>query len=95
MSAWKLAARELYAASRPLRSGEMMTTDAIGLRDARRMGLAERQEHNSAGEAVWQLTQRGRDWCEGRTQLNYKRPGGYCWAATWLRALPVGLRLAA
>jgi hypothetical protein len=93
MSAWKLIAQELHQAGRPLRWEEMAGYSRQDMQRARYMGVAECV--GGTGRYRWQLTQLGRDWCEGRAVPEYRRPGGYFWTATWLRALPQGLRLSA
>lgn len=93
MSNWKLIARELHAAGRPMRWEEMGGFSRQDMQRARLMGVVQCVGY--PGHYRWALTQVGRDWCEGRAVQQYSRPGGYQWVATWLRALPQGLRLSA
>ena len=80
-----------------MRTAEFMTATKAGIHDAQRLGVIVRDEHHAAhggAAAVWTLTELGRDWCTGRAARTRVGSGAYYWAATWLRALPVGLRVA-
>jgi len=79
-----------------MRTAELMNDDGPGIQAAQQMGLVTRTNGYGRGvPAIWQLTPLGIDWCEGRVTVEYQFRAGYRWAATWLRALPKGLRLAA
>lgn len=100
MSAWKLIAKELYAAGHPLASTEFMHGSRRDAFEAAKRGIVQRAngtraERGGNAQTLWELTPLGREWCEGRAMPEYRRPGGYCWIATWLRALPQGLRISA
>jgi hypothetical protein len=94
MSGWKLVTRELYAAGRPMQRTEF-AQDASGadpykgLRDARRMGLV-RSIRRSKFQWVWEITDAGRAWVEGRAELAPQRRDGKPrpLVATWLMQLP-------
>ena len=93
MSAWKLIARELYEAGRPLSFEELRSYTRHDMQNARAYGIVECV--GGVGHYRWRLTQRGRDWREGRQTFDRRMPGGFVWRATWLKALPQGLRVAA
>lgn len=98
MSAWKLVARELYEAGRPMASTEFLHVDRDALWRASRAGVVQqvsgsRKEHGSSEPATFVLTPRGREWCEGRATPTKKDEHGFVWVATWLKALPQGLRV--
>lgn len=98
MSAWRLIARELYQTGRQMASTEFMDGTRRDVFEAAKRGIVQRAngtraERGGNVQTLWELTPLGRDWCEGRAVPEYRRPGGYQWVATWLRALPVGLRI--
>lgn len=79
MSGWKIATRELYAAGKPLRADQFTlnataSDPARALHDARMLGLVESRRHHYTW--AWHLTERGRDWCEGRVEVKYLKPMG-------------------
>lgn len=83
MSAWRVLITDIY------RNGpsRIHLGDAVALREARRLNLLEFTERQQ-----WRLTPLGLDVCEGRVITTRVRPGGMRFVATWLRALPRGLR---
>jgi len=95
VSAWRLAARDLYENGG---SGTWSDVpDYKALRALVRLGLATNTGTNRSGKGspdVWTLTQLGRDYCEGRiaveTARGFKR---HKVQATWLASLPKGIRL--
>ena len=94
MSGWKLLTRSLYdKGGGPLPRAAFETHECgnYALERAKAYGLI--QFKRRAYFAEWELTQLGRDWCEGRATIHVRRKG---WqvvkkperCATWLAALP-------
>ena len=99
MSAWRVLVRNLYAqGGGPL---PMQAFDPIlgqrpdmQMQSAKRLGLVESRRVKFTW--TWTLTQRGRDWCEGRVEVvetvNRGRGiggrGKLKGQATWLQAMP-------
>ena len=100
MSAWRILVRRLYdQGGGPLRrcdidphGSELGEAPKEQLDAARRDGLVEATRVKVTW--TWTLTQRGRDWCEGRVEVvearrehqRGRRPKQL--RATWLAALP-------
>lgn len=84
MSAWRLLIREIHL------HGPMHGTVAQSseIYRAQKLGLIEHDEARR-----WRLTPLGIQVCEGSVTQIWWRPGGHRWVATWLRALPRGLRI--
>lgn len=93
MSGWKVVTRELYAAGRPLKRVEF-EQHASGadpyksLRDAKKHGLVRSVRRHFTH--VWELTDAGRAWVEGRAELAPQKRNGKPRkiVATWLMQLP-------
>ena len=95
MSAWRAVVQQL--ADGPARC--ITLADALGMSpntcctaccNAVELGLVEHCEHRG----WYRITPLGAEYLDGRVDQVEHRPGGRMWAATWLRALPVGLRIA-
>ena len=93
MSGWKIVTRELYAAGRPLKRTEFAhdpngADPYKGLRDARKFGLVRSVRCHFTH--VWELTDAGRAWVEGRAELAPNQRDGQPRkiVATWLMPLP-------
>jgi hypothetical protein len=90
MSAWRLALQQLHQAGGSALPHDF--GDEGGRCQLARMGLAV-----SPGRFVtdqpWRITPMGVEVAEGRLQRIVRRQAPSRWAATWLRALPVGVSL--
>jgi hypothetical protein len=95
MSGWRLVTRELYNASKPMLRADFAENKVGGevetsLRYAKALGLVESRRPGLRN--VWSITDKGRDWCEGRISIQHIKPrsqgGKWTACATWLAALP-------
>lgn len=88
---WRTIPADLKRAGKPqtLRELGVSKDDA---NTAERLGLVIRTEGRPMRLV---LTEIGADYCAGRVAVRHLWPCKYVVAATWLRALPQGLRLSA
>lgn len=99
MSAWKILVRNLYdqgGGPLPMRAFDphLGLHPDLHMQTAKRLGLVESRRVKFVW--FWTLTERGRDWCEGRLEIvetvNRGRGiggrGKLKLQATWLHALP-------
>ena len=95
MSAWRAVVQQLgdgpaSVAAMAAELGLSPSTCCHACCDAVGLGLVEHCENRG----WYRLTTLGAEYLDGRINQVEHRPGGRMWAATWLRALPVGLRIA-
>lgn len=97
MSGWMVIVRDLYdAGGGPLQREQFDRHYAGGLTGyafTRAKDLGMMESHQKGYKWWWALTQLGRDWCEGRVEVEgaVYGPGGKregTTKATWLMALP-------
>lgn len=95
MSGWKLVTRELHEAGRPMQRQEFShaadgSDPYKGLRDAKALGMVRAVKRKY--QWLWEITEQGREWAEGRLEVVYLKPmkqgGKRTPAATWLAQLP-------
>ena len=96
MSAWRIITKNLYAAGGgPVHANAFDMPDLSretfwgGIYRAKELGMIENtvSSWGNAARGRWSLTQKGRDWCDGRLGDEY-RHRKLCIVATWLKALP-------
>ena len=99
MSGWRLATRSLYEAGGGPLSGYAFDPHTIplggwwhGIHRAEELGLMRCLNPGKFGgrqpACLWELTQAGIDWCEGRVAVEYQPTKRQQVVATWLKALP-------
>lgn len=92
MSAWRVLAGELFTAGGELPYASLRGANE-GLYRLSVLGLAESTGLPGHGR-TWRLTQKGRDYCEGRIEARQRRDGsGVVFRPTWLSSLPRGLEV--
>lgn len=103
MSAWRVAAKAIYARGGIAMSKELheLSGSPFGpLQELLRMKLATSTGKNGNQAALYTLTPKGVAFVEGRLEVIRRPHNGYgrktrqmVWKATWIDSLPRGLRL--
>jgi hypothetical protein len=96
VSEWRLIVREVASSDKPVSLTRFHPGSVA--RAEEHFALIKRisnHARNHGAEVLYVLTDLGREWIEGRIEERERRPGGRYMAATWLRALPQGMRIGA
>lgn len=106
MSGWKIRVQRLHSlGGGPLpRSAFDPRDTTLGMKDkdvmspAVKHGLVKPTRHKFTW--TWELTEKGRDWCEGRLKIveTHRKGSGRgrrAFVATWLKALPSDVKIGA